>query len=267
FLICLWQRLGSACLRHHRGCQHGQDSYHLQSADAFADKHGREHHGEHRLQATGNDGARGIQVLQSGEEEEIRKERRQAGKQEKKSPLSRREVLGDESPGRIYHQPEKRRGQQHIKHDLERMMAADQLLSSDVVERERERSQQSGRRSQDAQSDIGLKKPDGERDPCQRERYGAGAAERGRLVSAKRRPQQHPYGRRVLQGDSNGHGGVLNSKVVEVVGSGQAQHSNQRAPSRISSANAKKLAAIAQQKKDRQQRDGKAGPGLGQYYG
>src|SRR5947209_18041329 len=67
--------------------QHGQNSRHLQRTQDLKAKSNRKQDREHRLKATCDDGACGIEILQSAEIEHVWQHHGEAGKNEEELPL------------------------------------------------------------------------------------------------------------------------------------------------------------------------------------
>ena len=234
-------------LDHHGGDQHGHDADDLQGPQRFTNKKHRKQDGKHRLQAAGDDGARGIKVFQSAEIKHVRQHHGETGKDEQESPLRPAEVLRNQFPGRINHGPHDGRAQQQIKHDSELMVSRHQALCGDVIKRIAKRCQQSGRYGDQAEFHAGLKNADCQGRSDHGDQCCRGALKCCRFPAPRDHINQYPERRGVLHGDRQRDCGFLNRIVIEKIGAGHAQRADKRTQDQVTPGNGKDAAAKSQQ--------------------
>src|SRR5207248_11435691 len=96
----------------------------------------------HRLQTTDHYGSRWLQMLQSCEIKRERRQDRKQREQQQEQPLRRQVMCGGDLPGRIQHNPEKRRAPRGVQKHSPAVVAGKDAVSANVVKSKRKRGEQ-----------------------------------------------------------------------------------------------------------------------------
>src|ERR1700685_4438198 len=116
--------------------QHENDSEGLNGAQNFSEQQRGEQDGEYGLKATGDDGTRGLEVLQSEEVKRKSPEHGEYREYEKKEPLRRGVVGRDDFPRRVDEEPEGGGGGEGPGEHAPAVVTGEDAVSGNVVEGE-----------------------------------------------------------------------------------------------------------------------------------